>query len=49
MLESLDWLPDLITLADCDGHWPSYLEKIYECFRADFIRSKPSFPNKRFE
>lgn len=48
MPEPSEWLPDLVTLADCDGNWSSYLETIYEYFCADFVRSKPAYPDKRF-
>ena len=48
MSDCLNWLPDLITLTDCDGNWARYLETIYEHFRDDFVRSKPTYPDKRF-
>lgn len=48
MNDSLDWLPNLVTLADCDNDWDAYLDTIYEHFRDDFVRSKPVYPSKRF-
>jgi len=46
--EATDWLPPLITLSDHDGKWQVYLNAIYEVFFADFVRSKPNYPGKRF-
>lgn len=48
MSETTDWLPELIPLSDYDGNWKSYLNAIYEVFLNDFVRSKPSYPGKRF-
>ena len=43
-----DWLPSLILLTDYGGRWDRYLETIYECFRQDFVTSRPSFEGNRF-
>ena len=48
MSNHVDWLPDLVTLADCDGKWEAYLNTIYEYFCDDFVRSKPAYKAKRF-
>lgn len=48
MNEPTDWLPDLVTLADCEGNWGKYLATIYNHFCDDFIRSKPAYKAKRF-
>lgn len=39
-----DWLPDLL-LADCDGDWQRYEDKIYSIFYMDFIESRPVLEN----
>lgn len=31
-----NWIPDLITLASCNGDWDEYLEAIYAIFCRDF-------------
>lgn len=41
---SIDWLPALILLEDAQGDWSTYLERIHDRFVADFIASKPSWP-----
>lgn len=41
---SVDWLPDLLLLEDSQGDWPNYLERLHNCFVADFVRSKPAWP-----
>lgn len=41
------WLPPLVLLADSGGDWQSYLELLYRYFEADFIHSKPNWPDKR--
>ncbi len=38
-----NWLPSLITLAQSNGDWELYLNKIYEHFLDDFIRQTCSF------
>ncbi|MDA0284948.1 MAG: hypothetical protein O3B13_22465 [Planctomycetota bacterium] len=48
MTDQVDWLPELVTLADCDGKWDAYLATIYEHFCDDFVRSKPAYTKKRF-
>jgi hypothetical protein len=48
MSGEFEWLPDLVTLRDCDGDWPKYLAMIYEHFCNDFVRSKPAYTGKRF-
>lgn len=48
MIDPEGWLPDLVTLASCDGVWGTYLETIYRCFHEDFVRSKPAYKAKRF-
>lgn len=42
-----DWLPDLLLLEHCNGNWTEYLERLHECFVADFIDGKPVWPGKR--
>ena len=42
MTDSTSWLPELITLADCGGDWPGYLETIYAIFCRDFVESAPA-------
>lgn len=44
---SVDWLPPLVLLSDCDGSWDDYLECVYRYFVADFVDSKPSYQGKR--
>ena len=34
-------------LQDSGNDWSVYEEKLYECFRKDFIESKPAWPRKR--
>lgn len=41
------WLPPLVLLSNSGGDWQSYLELLYRYFEADFIHSKPRWPNKR--
>lgn len=36
-------LPELICLNDYNGDWEKYLEAIYNCFKKDFINSRPQF------
>lgn len=38
----IDWLPDLLLFSDYGGNWERYLEILYQCFREDFIKHKPS-------
>lgn len=42
-----DWLPPLIYFNEFGGDWESYLDAIYEHFRADFIYSKPTFNGRK--
>lgn len=37
------WLPELLPFTLYNGDWEQYLEALYECFKKDFIRSKPIF------
>lgn len=48
MKDATSWLPELLTLADCDGDWAKYLEAIYVIFRRDFVDSMPTYPGRRF-
>lgn len=48
MSETFEWLPQLITLKDCEGEWKKYLEVIYAIFHRDFVASKPTYAPKRF-
>lgn len=41
------WLPDLVEFNDY-GNWERYLEAIHDHFAADFVRSTPTWPGKRF-
>jgi len=41
-----DWLPPLVLLQEYDGDWKRYIEAVYDCFKVDFIDSKPRFRNK---
>src|SRR5579872_5993373 len=43
----LSWLPQMISLNDCGGDGQQYLELLYERFRCDFIRSKPTIFNPK--
>lgn len=43
-----EWLPALMTLAEYSGNFPTYLEAVYQAFRADFVNSFPTYPAKRF-
>lgn len=42
-----DWLPDLIPFSRY-GNWGAFLDAIHERFLDDFVRSKPTWPGKRF-
>ncbi len=44
---SAAWLPPLVLLEESQGNWPNYLERLYECFLVDFVRSRPQWPGKR--
>jgi len=48
MSDPLEWLPGLIRLSDSGGDWNHYLDRLYEAFCEDFVRSKPTYPPKRF-
>jgi len=45
-INPLDWLPDLVRLADFDGNWNRYEAALYACFKQDFIDSVPLFEGK---
>ena len=47
MRNSLDWLPPLVYLEDCNGDWDSYLDAIYSFFKHDFVDDKPVFRGRR--
>lgn len=47
MSDTINWLPQLITLSDYDN-WKEYIDAIYKVFCDDFVRSKPRYPGKRF-
>ncbi len=36
-------MPALLTLADCNGNWDDYCNKVYELFRADFLETQPKY------
>jgi hypothetical protein len=42
-----DWLPVIITMADCNHHWNEYCELIYKTFHKDFILSSPNFCGRK--
>lgn len=42
-----DWLPELMEFNQY-GNWDTYLDAIYDQFLNDFVRSKPTWPGKRF-
>ncbi|MBS4060887.1 MAG: hypothetical protein KG029_10845 [Bacteroidetes bacterium] len=43
MTDNPEWLPPLILLKDSEGDWDTYLDKIYQVFRRDFVARKPVF------
>lgn len=43
-----EWLPELVELRACGGNWQAYEEALYACFRADFIDTIPSYPDRRW-
>jgi len=45
--ERNSWLPPLVLLEDFGGEWNRYVEKVYECFKQDFIDHKPVFRGRR--
>lgn len=48
MTNTSDWLPGLVTLSAYGGNATVYLEAVYQFFRSDFVRSRPTYPGKRF-
>jgi hypothetical protein len=40
------WLPAELTLSACGGNWATYLAKLYDIFRTDFLKSQPSLIGK---
>jgi hypothetical protein len=42
VIDHIEWLPPIVTLADCGGSWEDYLESQYQRFRTDLIHSKPT-------
>ncbi len=42
------WLPPLEPFTNYGGDWQKYEDALYAFFRADFIHSKPNFPNRRW-
>ena len=44
--ESLN-LPDIIELTEYGGNFEAYNEAVYQVFKEDFVRSKPSFRGQR--
>jgi hypothetical protein len=47
MSDTPDWLPPLVLFHDYGGNWQAYLDAIYECFKQDFIHSKPVFQGQQ--
>lgn len=41
------WLPALICLPAYDGDWTRYVDAVYEAFRTDFVRRKPSLAGRQ--
>jgi hypothetical protein len=46
MSYTCNWLPPLVLLEEYCGEWEKYIEAIYNCFKIDFIDSKPKFEEK---
>ncbi len=42
-----EWQPPLILMADFGGHWETFIEKVYEAFKKDFVDSKPIYKGQR--
>jgi len=40
-------LPDLLTLEDHDGDWPTFFQAVYAAFCMDFVDSQPTFRGQR--
>lgn len=36
----LEWLPEIISLNDHEGHWQNYIDAVYAVFENDLIKSK---------
>ncbi|MDT8317881.1 MAG: hypothetical protein RQ824_07830 [bacterium] len=47
MTDSVNWLPDLVLLEDCQGNWEKYLNLLYDYFKKDFLESSPYFEGQR--
>ena len=39
-----DWLPSLI---EFEGEWNAYIDRVYEVYLSDFVRTKVSYKNSR--
>lgn len=46
MSETVEWLPDLITLKEYDGVWKDYLAAVYDAFKQCMIDDQPRFDGK---
>ncbi|MCA9371106.1 MAG: hypothetical protein KC680_04065 [Candidatus Peregrinibacteria bacterium] len=42
-------LPPLILLEDHNGNWSQYIDTVYQCFEADFVKSRAKYDGKRIQ
>lgn len=47
MLNSFDWLPDLVFLKDYNNDWTAYLDALYVFYKSDFLDSNPKYKNQK--
>lgn len=48
MSDRPSWLPDLVVLGNHGGDWERYVDAVYGYFHADFVATKPTWPNRRW-
>lgn len=46
-MDHLQWLPPIVTLAEYNGDWDTYVEAQYSTFNSAFIGSKPTIFNPK--
>ena len=47
MKTSPEWLPPIVLLSNYGDNWEKYLEALYDYFKQDFIKSRPTFNGRR--